>query len=71
VLPTIAPELGYDTLGEVADGQAVQMAYLEMINADTSSEQKDEIAVAVREYCARDTEGMLAVMKMLTTWKCK
>ena len=35
VLPTIAPELDYADLGEVADGGSAQSAYLEVLSPET------------------------------------
>ena len=61
VLPTVAPELGYDALGEVADGQAAQMAYLEMIDSKTMDGRKQALAFELRTYCANDTAGMIRI----------
>jgi len=59
VLPTIAPDLDYANLGNVADGRAAQLAYLEVAHRDTAEERRDALAEALRAYCRRDTEGML------------
>jgi hypothetical protein len=64
VLPTIAPALGYHTLAEVADGQAAQAAFLEIIETG-APERKAALTDALRQYCAQDTEGMVAVVKFL------
>ena len=37
VLPTVAPDLSYDSLGEVRDGFAAQTAYFEAIDPRTSA----------------------------------
>jgi hypothetical protein len=61
VLPTIAPDLDYANLGDVADGTAAQLAYLEMVHDDTAEERRNALAEALRVYCRRDTEGMLRI----------
>ena len=59
VLPTVAPEMSYDMLGEVREGDAVQRAYLEAINPLTPASRKAEIARALLEYCQFDTHAMV------------
>ena len=59
VLPTVAPEMRYDTLGEVREGDAVQRAYLEAINPLTPAIRRAEIARALLEYCQFDTHAMV------------
>jgi Domain of unknown function(DUF2779) len=59
VLPTVAPEMRYDALGEVQEGDAAQRAYLEAINPLTSPARKAEIARALLEYCRFDTHAMV------------
>jgi hypothetical protein len=61
VLPTIAPELDYGNLTNVADGGGAQLAYLEIIDPETSVTRKDELAHALHVYCRRDTEGMVRI----------
>ena len=62
VLPTVAPELDYKELGEVQHGGAAQDAYLEMIDAATSAERKQQLAEDLRRYCERDTEAMVVMV---------
>lgn len=64
VLPTITAELGYAGL-EVADGSAAQLAYAEAINPETNAERRHEIDRALKAYCRRDTEAMIAVLRRL------
>ena len=66
VLPTIAPDLDYANLAEVADGGAAQLAYLEMIDPQTPPERKDALERALRTYCRRDTEGMVRIARRLS-----
>jgi hypothetical protein len=65
VLPTIAPSLDYENLGEVADGGSAQRAYLEIIGPQTPPDRKDALAKALRSYCRRDTEGMIRIAQRL------
>jgi hypothetical protein len=61
VLPTIAPELDYRNLKDVADGGGAQLAYLEVIAPETPVARKDELTRALHVYCRRDTEGMVRI----------
>ena len=65
VLPAIAPELDYANLDGVAGGIAAQVAYAEAINAETTPERKAQLEKALREYCSRDTEAMVVVLRYL------
>ena len=65
VLPTIAPELDYANLGEVADGGGAQLAYVEMIDPHTAAERRALLAGGLRMYCRRDTEGMIRIARFL------
>ena len=65
VLPTIAPDLDYANLTEVADGGAAQVAYVEMVDPQTPQERKDALERALRIYCRRDTEGMVRITRRL------
>ena len=61
VLPTIAPELDYADLGEVADGGSAQTAYLEVLSADTPISRRNDLVGALRAYCHRDSLAMVRV----------
>ena len=65
VLPTIAPELAYDRLGEVADGGQAQLAYVEAIHPQTSSERRAVLDTALRRYCANDTLALIRLAAVL------
>jgi hypothetical protein len=62
VLPTIAPELDYATLGDVRDGGAAQSAYLEAINTQTSPGRREQLQKDLLRYCNFDT---LALVKLV------
>lgn len=63
VLPTMAPELSYDSLGEVRDGTDAQTAYIELIAPDTAEDRKRALKAALEQYCERDT---LALVRLST-----
>lgn len=60
VLPTIAPELDYAGL-DVRDGSDAQAAYLEAADPATSVERRQALDIALRAYCARDTNAMVLI----------
>ncbi|MEW6647314.1 MAG: DUF2779 domain-containing protein [Pseudomonadota bacterium] len=62
VLPTIAPDLAYDTL-EVADGGMAQEAFTEMIQPETTPDRKAFLYNALLKYCERDTWAMVRVAR--------
>lgn len=66
VLPTIAPDLDYCDLQEVADGTAAQTAYSEALSLDTSDARRQELFDALWEYCKMDTWAMVKIVKNLS-----
>lgn len=62
VLPTIAPHLAYDNL-EVGDGGMAQEAYAEILDPTTPEEQRQRLRNALLEYCARDTWGLVELVR--------
>lgn len=65
VLPTIAPELGYDNLDEVTDGCEAQNAFIQIINPETTESRRQELISKLQKYCERDTLGLVAIMDFL------
>lgn len=61
VLPTIAPDLHYDTLDGVQDGGMAMAAYLEAIQPETATARKDEIERQLLDYCRLDTYAMVRI----------
>jgi len=61
VLPTIAPDLGYDQM-EVGNGEMAQNAYLEIVDLNTNEERRDELTQGLHEYCALDTLAMVRLV---------
>jgi CRISPR/Cas system-associated exonuclease Cas4 (RecB family) len=64
VLPSIPGMKGYDEL-DVQDGMAAQRAYLEALGEPAESLRREKIAAHLREYCAKDTEAMIGLLKHL------
>ena len=58
VLPTIAPDLGYDQM-EVGNGGDAQNAYSEIVQPEITEERKQQLTEGLREYCALDTLAMV------------
>ncbi len=65
IVPTIAPELGYETLDEVQEGDGAQRAFLELRSAGISAERKAELKLALLRYCAHDTWVMVILRRFL------
>ncbi len=64
VLPAVAPDLSYDKLDGVKDGGMAMIAYLEAIDAATTSERKAEIRRQLLEYCKLDTYAMVRLWQV-------
>jgi hypothetical protein len=62
VLPTVAPDLSYDTLGEVRDGLAAQTAYFEAIEPTTSETRRATLRRALLDYCRHDTLALARIV---------
>jgi hypothetical protein len=65
VLPTVVPEMHYDDLGEVREGDAAQRAYAEAVHPGTTPLRRHEIEQALRRYCRFDTEAMMRLVRRL------
>lgn len=65
LLPTIAPELDYGTLGDVQEGSAAQQAYLEAISPGTGAGRREAIRSELLAYCQRDTLAMVTLARFL------
>lgn len=57
VLPTVAPDLGYDRLA-VGSGGDAQDAYREILHPETPEPRRQLLTEGLREYCALDTLAM-------------
>ena len=63
VLPTVAPDLNYENLGEVQDGGGAQAAYLEIIDPATGQERRAQLEKSLRDYCGRDTLALVRIVR--------
>jgi hypothetical protein len=59
VLPTVCPDLAYESLDGVQDGMAAQGAFLEAMAAETTPERKVDIERQLLAYCKLDTLAMV------------
>jgi hypothetical protein len=66
VLPTMAPDLGYDGLDGVRDGLGAQRAYLRAIDPGTSVDERARLGRALLRYCDLDTLAMVRVWQVLS-----
>ena len=66
VLPTVAPDLGYETLGAVRDGLAAQAAYLEAIDAKTPAARRAALRRALLDYCRHDTLALVRLVEFFS-----
>lgn len=66
VLPTVAPDLGYEALVGVQNGSMAMDAYLKAIHPYTTSARKTEIERQLLEYCKLDTFAMVRLWQFLS-----
>ncbi|MGQ0621383.1 MAG: DUF2779 domain-containing protein [Panacagrimonas sp.] len=66
VLPTIAPDLSYDTLDEVQDGGSAQVAYLKLLDPKLPAAERARTRENLLRYCERDTLAMVKIMQFLS-----
>ena len=62
VIPTIAPELDYGNLQNVASSGDAPLAYLEATHPGTTEARRVELDAALRRYCANDTMAMVKLV---------
>ena len=61
----LAKHLSYDEIAMYQSDNIDTDSWLEMINAKTSSNRKQELDSALREYCALDTFAMVEIFRVL------
>jgi hypothetical protein len=66
VLPTVFPDLAYDSLDDVQHGQAAQGAFLEAMAPGTTTERKAGIERQLLAYCKLDTFAMVRLWEFFT-----
>jgi hypothetical protein len=64
VISTLIPGFGYSDLA-IQSGDEVAPAYLKMHAPDTPQDAKRQIARDLRQYCHRDTESLVRLVKVL------
>lgn len=64
LLPAMAPDLTYATLG-VQDGEMAMVAYREAVHPAATDARKAEIRQQLSDYCRLDTYAMVRVWQML------
>ena len=64
VISALIPGFGYSDL-VIQSGDEVAPAYLKMHAADTPDDAKRQIARDLRQYCHRDTESLVRLVKVL------
>ena len=62
VLPVLCPELSYEDL-DVKDGTGAMLAWRELISSQ--SDEADELAKSLLEYCKLDTLAMVEIYRFL------
>jgi hypothetical protein len=63
VLPTVAADLSYASLGEVRDGLAAQTAYFEAIKPSTTDARRAALRRALLDYCRQDTLALVRLVE--------
>jgi hypothetical protein len=66
VLLVICPELSYESL-EIKEGGTASASWAILTSEQTSAEEKERLTHAMLEYCGRDTEAMVCILKHLET----
>lgn len=66
VLSTIDPEMGYERLSGVQEGNAAQFAFLQLIDPATRNEDRTRLRNELLTYCQHDTLAMVRIMEYLT-----
>ncbi len=69
ILPTVAPELDYANLEHVQEGSGAGIAYLEILDANTTTERRIELIQALRDYCQRDTMALVKLARFFASSK--
>ncbi len=63
VLPTVAPDLDYGSLGEVRNGLAAHTAYFEAIEPRTTAGRRAALRQALLDYCRQDTLALVRLVE--------
>lgn len=69
VLPTVAPELSYGSLGEVRDGIAAQAGYLAAIEPDATDTVRNKLRRDLLDYCRYDSLALVKLVGFFDQWR--
>jgi hypothetical protein len=64
VLPALVPGMSYDDLF-IQEGTHASFQYLQMLNPNTPSEEREKIEEALLAYCSHDTLAMVKIREAL------
>jgi Domain of unknown function(DUF2779) len=64
VLPVLVPKLTYSNL-PIQNGAAASLAWSQLLSAELSDKERAELFRQLREYCALDSYGMVAIWRAL------
>jgi hypothetical protein len=67
VAPALCPDLTYDDIQEIADGEAASTAFWRMASGRADPETSARYQGALRVYCRRDTEALVRLHQALIT----
>jgi hypothetical protein len=65
VVPTIRPDLNYQHLSDVRDGDSAQLAFLQLRDPTVLGARRDALTQALLRYCRRDTWVMVELARFL------
>ena len=71
VLPAIAPDLAYESLGGVQNGDMAMDAYLEALNPETQTVKREDIRQQLLAYCKLDTLAMVRIWQKFSGQELK
>jgi hypothetical protein len=64
VIAALLPAMSYAEL-EVGDGNVAQLAWLDIVDPNTTAERRQTLQDALRTYCQRDTLAMVLLLRRL------
>ncbi len=67
VLPTVAPDMAYESLSGVQEGTEASHSFLEAIRPDTDPQKKARIVQELLEYCRHDTMAMVRLARFFAS----
>ena len=65
ILPTVAPDLSYQELDMVSEGSQASEAFLQLLDNELGTEQREALRQALLEYCKLDTLALVRLTHFL------